>query len=176
VTRIQFPQTPLHRGTSFLSFLVVASLTWCLRNARQKPLRRRFQAVVFGATICGTVALTLFAMWIWVFGLGTPTSGSTERPLVQATPTATRPVTWKAVRSIIAKQLNVPEERVTPGSRLRDDLNAKNDHVVKILTAFEVEFGIESQSPDDEVIFAAQDAFEYAQSPEAFTDRAFRSR
>jgi len=126
------------------------------------------RSVVFGATTCGTVALTLFAISIWGFGLGTLTSRSTERPLVQAATPATRPVTWEAVRSIIAKQLNVPEERVTPGSRLREDLNAKADDVAQITSAVEEQFGIVSEPPDDEVIFTAQDAFEFAQSPETF--------
>jgi hypothetical protein len=107
-----------------LSFLVVitASLVWCLRKARQKPTRSG--SVVFGATTFGSVAVTLFAICIWVSSLGTPTSGSTERSVIQATPP--RPVTWEEVRTIIAEQLNIPEERVTPGSRLPEDLKAKN--------------------------------------------------
>ena len=69
-----------------LSFLVVitASLVWCLRKARQKPTRSG--SVVFGATTFGSVAVTLFAICIWVSSLGTPTSGSTERSVIQATP------------------------------------------------------------------------------------------
>ncbi len=155
-----------------LSFLVVitASLVWCLRKAHQKPTRSG--SVVFGATTFGSVAVTLFAICIWVSSLGTPTSGSTERSVIQATPP--RPVTWEEVRTIIAEQLNVPEERVTPGSRLREDLKAKNTDVAKITWALEDRLGIEGEPNDDEVILTAQDAFEFAQSPETFKDQAFR--
>ncbi len=113
-----------------------------------------------------------FAICIWVSSLGTPTSGSTERSVIQAT--RPRPVTWEEVRTIIAEQLNVPEERVTPGSRLREDLKAKNTDVAKITWALEDRLGIEGEPNDDEVILTAQEAFEFAQSPETFKDQAFR--
>jgi acyl carrier protein len=155
-----------------LSLLVVvtASLVWCLRKARQKPTRSG--SVVFGATTFGSVAVTLFAIYIWGSSLGTPTSGSTEGSVIQATPP--RPVTWEEVRTIIAEQLNVPEGRVTPGSRLREDLKAKNTDVAKITWALEDRSGIEGEPNDDEVILTAQDAFDFAQSPETFMDQAFR--
>ena len=45
-----------------------------------------------------------------------------------------------------------------------------------ILTACEKEFGIVTQPNDDEVILTAEDAFEFAQSPDAFRDQAWISR
>ena len=152
-----------------LCLLLVASLAWCLRKARQEPTRSGL--VVFGATTFGTVAVTLFAICIWVVSA---TSGSTERSAALATPT--HAVTWEAVRSIIAEQLHVPEDRVTPNSRLREDLNAKMDDIVQITGALANKFGFESEPNDDEVILTAQDAFEFAQSPETFKDQAFRRR
>jgi acyl carrier protein len=85
-------------------------------------------------------------------------------------------VTWEEVRNIIAKTLNVPEQQVTPGTRLREDLHAQVNDITQILTGFETEFGIVTQPNDDEVILTAQDAFEFAQSPDAFRDRAWDSR
>ena len=163
---------PFSLRAIILCLLVVASLAWCLKKARQEPTRSGI--VVFGATTFGTVAVMLFAICIWALGDGTHTSGSTEQSAALATPIP--PVTWEAVRSIIAEQLHVPEERVTPNARLREDLNAKTDDVVQITGALENKFGIEAEPNDDEVILTAQDAFEFAQSPETFKDQAFRRR
>jgi len=152
-----------------LCTLVVAGLIWCLRKALQQRPRTTRSRVAFGATLSGAVALTLFANGTWVAGRQIPTSG----PVVQPTP---HPVTWQAVRSIIARKLAVPEEQVTPDTRLREDLHAQPDDIQQILGGFEEEFLIVTQPNDDEIIFTARDAFAFAQAPDSFRDHAFDSR
>jgi acyl carrier protein len=151
-----------------LCLLAIAALIWYLRNALQQPSQGGHRRLALGATTFGTLALMLFAIGIWVFGRETPTHGSAETSVTQ--PSA-RPVTWKEVRSIIAKVLNVPEQRVTPGVRLREDLHAQVNDIEQILTGFEKKFGIVTQPNDDEVILTAEDAFKFAQSPDAFRDQ-----
>jgi hypothetical protein len=64
---------------------------------------------------------------------------------------------------------------VTPDTRLRVDLHAHPDDILKILDSFEEEFLIVTQPNDDEIIFTAGDAFAFAQAPDNFRDHAFGS-
>ena len=152
-----------------LYLLVVAGLIWCLLKALQQQPRTTRSRVAFGTTLSGAVVLTLLATATWVVQRQAPPIG----PVVQPTP---HPATWDAVRSIIARKLAVPEERVTPNTRLREDLRAQPDDIQQILGGFEEEFRIVTQPNDDEIIFTAQDAFTFAQDPETFRDRARDSR
>jgi acyl carrier protein len=152
-----------------LGLLVAAGLIWCLRKNLQQQPRATRSRVAFATTASGAIVLTLFATGIWVVSHQAPPSG----PVVQPTP---HPVTWEAVRSIIARNLVVPEEKVTPDARLREDLEAQGEDIQIMLGSFEKEFGIVAQQNDEDIIHTAADAFALAQDPEAFRARARDSR
>jgi acyl carrier protein len=164
---------PFSTRSVVLCLLAIAAAIWCLRNALQQPSQARGRRLAFGATTLSTLALVVSAIAIWVGGRATLAHRSAE---ISVTQPSAHPVTWEAVRKIIAKALNVPEQQVTPGTRLREDLHAQVNDIEQILTGFETEFGIVTQPNDDEVIFTAEDAFEFAQSPDEFRDRAWDSR
>ena len=52
------------------------------------------------------------------------------------------------VKAIIVQQLAVPEEKVTPEARFREDLEADSLDLVELIMAFEDEFG--GQIPDED--------------------------
>ncbi|HEX9733937.1 MAG TPA: acyl carrier protein [Thermoanaerobaculia bacterium] len=68
------------------------------------------------------------------------------------------------VTSIIAEQLGVDSEEVTPGSSFTDDLGADSLDIVELVMAFEEEFGIEIPDEDSEKIAKVQDAIDYIQA------------
>jgi acyl carrier protein len=152
-----------------LCVLVVAGLIRYLRKALEPRPRTMRQRVAFVITLCSAAVLTLFTIGTWVYGRQPPTSATVVQP-------APRPVTWEAVRDIIAEKLHTSKEQVTPDTRLREDLHAKPNDIQQVLLGFEEQYRIVTQPNDDEIIFTAQDAFAFAQDPEGFRDRAWQSR
>lgn len=67
---------------------------------------------------------------------GTPEGARQARPL------ANRRI-WSALVGIIAEQLAVPRERITPDSRLHGDLAAEPAAIFEVILAAEDEFGVE---------------------------------
>jgi len=65
------------------------------------------------------------------------------------------------VKSIIAEQLGVDAEEVTPEASFTDDLGADSLDIVELVMAFEEEFGIEIPDEDSEKISKVQDAIDY---------------
>ena len=65
------------------------------------------------------------------------------------------------VKSIIAEQLGVDSEEVTPEASFTDDLGADSLDIVELVMAFEEEFGIEIPDEDSEKISKVQDAINY---------------
>lgn len=55
---------------------------------------------------------------------------------------------FEKVRKLIAEQLNISEEKVTPETRIVEDLGADSLDMVEMLMTLEEEFGIEV--PDEE--------------------------
>jgi len=152
-----------------LCLVVVAGLVRYLRKALAQRPRTIGRRVAFVTTLCSAAVLTLFAIGTWVYGRQPPTSASVVEP-------APPPVTWEAVRGIIADKLHTPKGQVTPNTRLREDLHATPDDIQQVLGGFEEEYRIVTQPNDDEIIFTAEDAFAFAQDPEGFRDRARQSR
>ena len=62
---------------------------------------------------------------------------------------------------IIAKQLGVDEENVTPDSSFMEDLGADSLDTVELVMALEEEFDIEIPDSDAEKIQTVQDALSY---------------
>ena len=65
------------------------------------------------------------------------------------------------VKKIIAEQLGVEEEEVTPSASFIDDLGADSLDTVELIMAFEEEFGIEIPEEDAEKIATVQNAIDY---------------
>jgi len=67
------------------------------------------------------------------------------------------------VKEIIAKQLGVDAEKVTPEASFMDDLGADSLDTVELVMAFEEAFTIEIPDEDAEKIIKVQDAINYIQ-------------
>ncbi len=65
------------------------------------------------------------------------------------------------VKSIIAEQLGVKPEEVTPGASFIDDLGADSLDTVELVMALEEEFGIEIPDEDAEKMTSVGDAIKY---------------
>jgi acyl carrier protein len=65
------------------------------------------------------------------------------------------------VKKIIAEQLGLEEEDITPESSFVDDLGADSLDTVELVMAFEEEFGIEIPDEDAEKILTVQNAIDY---------------
>ncbi len=65
------------------------------------------------------------------------------------------------VKSIIAEQLGVKPEEVTPTASFIDDLGADSLDTVELVMALEEEFGIEIPDEDAEKMTAVSDAIKY---------------
>jgi acyl carrier protein len=64
-------------------------------------------------------------------------------------------------RGIIAEQLGVEPDQVTPDASFVDDLNADSLDLVELIMSLEEEFGIEISEEDAEKIRTVGDAEEY---------------
>ncbi len=65
------------------------------------------------------------------------------------------------VKSIIAEQLGVKQEEVTPEASFIDDLGADSLDTVELVMALEEEFGVEIPDEDAEKITTVGDAVKY---------------
>ena len=65
------------------------------------------------------------------------------------------------VKKIIAEQLGLEEEDVTPEASFVEDLGADSLDTVELVMAFEEEFGIEIPDEDAEKILTVQSAVDY---------------
>jgi len=65
------------------------------------------------------------------------------------------------VKSIIAEQLGVKAEEVTPTASFIDDLGADSLDTVELVMALEEEFGVEIPDEDAEKITTVGDAIKY---------------
>lgn len=65
------------------------------------------------------------------------------------------------IKEIIADQLGVEAEKITPEAKFVDDLGADSLDVVELIMAFEEEFGIEIPDEDAEKIQTVGDVINY---------------
>jgi acyl carrier protein len=71
--------------------------------------------------------------------------------------------TFEKIRAIIADQLGVEPEQVTPEASFVDDLNADSLDLVELIMAFEEEYGMEISDEDAEKITTVGQAWDYVQ-------------
>ncbi|MBE3577366.1 MAG: acyl carrier protein [Limnochordales bacterium] len=65
------------------------------------------------------------------------------------------------VKKIVAEQLQVEPERVTPEASFVDDLGADSLDIVELVMAFEEEFGMEISDEEAEKIQTVGDVIQY---------------
>ena len=70
----------------------------------------------------------------------------------------------KRVKKIIAEQLGVKEEQITPQASFVDDLGADSLDIVELVMALEEEFECEIPDEDAEKITSVQQAIDYVSS------------
>ena len=71
------------------------------------------------------------------------------------------------VKKVVASQLNVVNEKLSPTASFVDDLGADSLDVVELVMAFEEEFGIEIPDEDAEKIRTVGDAVSYISKKQA---------
>ena len=69
--------------------------------------------------------------------------------------------TFEKVRTIVADQLGVEAEEVTPNSTFVDDLGADSLDIVELIMRFEDEFGVEIPDEKAEKIKTVNDIVKY---------------
>jgi acyl carrier protein len=65
------------------------------------------------------------------------------------------------LKKIIAEQLSVSEDEVTPEANFIDDLNADSLDLVELIMSLEEEFNVKISDEDAEKIRTVQDAMDY---------------
>lgn len=65
------------------------------------------------------------------------------------------------LKKIIAKELSVSEEEVTPDASFIDDLNADSLDLVELIMALEEEFGVKISDEEADRIKTVKDAMDY---------------
>jgi acyl carrier protein len=72
--------------------------------------------------------------------------------------------TFEKIKKIIVDLLGVPEEKVVPEARFREDLEADSLDLVELIMAFEDEFGGEISDEEAQKITTVKEAIEYLDS------------
>ena len=67
------------------------------------------------------------------------------------------------IKAIVAEQLGVSEDEVTPEASFTDDLGADSLDIVELVMAIEEEFGLEIPDDDAEKIQSIGDAISYVE-------------
>ncbi len=68
------------------------------------------------------------------------------------------------IKTIIAEQLQIDEDQVTPDASFMDDLGADSLDTVELIMALEEEFDMEIPDSEAEKIRTVQDALDYMES------------
>ena len=71
---------------------------------------------------------------------------------------------FEKVRKIIADQLNIAEDRITPDVRLVEDLGIDSLDTLEMLMALEDEYGIQISNEDAQELKTVQDIVNYIEA------------
>ena len=71
------------------------------------------------------------------------------------------------IKQIVAEQLRLTEEEVTPEASFIEDLGAASLDLTELIMAFEEAFGVEIADEDAQKILKVKDAIAYVQSKQA---------
>ena len=76
------------------------------------------------------------------------------------------------VREIVAEQLGVSEEEVTPEASFIEDLGADSLDIVELVMALEEEYGLEISDEEAEKIRTVQDVVKYIETHQQQGDQS----
>jgi acyl carrier protein len=71
------------------------------------------------------------------------------------------------IKQIVAEQLRLTEEEVTPEASFIEDLGADSLDLTELIMAFEEAFGVEIADEDAQKILKVKDAIEFVQRKQA---------
>ncbi len=71
---------------------------------------------------------------------------------------------FEQIKKIIAENLNVEEESITPESSFKEDLKADSLDLIEMIMAMEEEFGLEIPSEDVEGLVTVKELMSYIES------------
>ncbi len=71
---------------------------------------------------------------------------------------------FEQMKKIVAENLNVEEEIITPESSFKEDLKADSLDLIEMIMAMEEEFGMEIPSEDLEGLVTVQDLMTYIEN------------
>ena len=71
---------------------------------------------------------------------------------------------FEQIKKIVAENLNVEEENITPESSFKEDLKADSLDLFEMVMALEEEFDLESPSEDLEQLETVKDVMTYIES------------
>ena len=71
------------------------------------------------------------------------------------------------IKQIVAEQLRLTEDEVTPEASFIEDLGADSLDLTELIMAFEEAFGVEIADEDAQKILKVKDAISYVQSKQA---------
>lgn len=74
---------------------------------------------------------------------------------------------FERVQGVVAEQLGVDPEKVTPEAEFVQDLNADSLDLVELIMQLEEEFGVEISDEEAENIVSVNDAMEFIQEHQA---------
>ncbi|HLI50202.1 MAG TPA: acyl carrier protein [Thermomicrobiaceae bacterium] len=74
---------------------------------------------------------------------------------------------FERVQAVVAEQLGVDPEKVTPDAEFVQDLNADSLDLVELIMQLEEEFGVEISDEEAENIVTVNDAMEFIQEHQA---------
>ena len=115
-------------------------------------------------------AMSALCFVVLIGGLGTlftlnETNGAQSAPIERLEPSE------ENIRKIIARELQVPEDRVVPGARFDTDLNAHEvDMQEMVELQFQSIFGLDYSKGDEDMLITVQDAFDYVAAPAQFRE------
>jgi acyl carrier protein len=69
--------------------------------------------------------------------------------------------TFDEIKAIVAEQLGVDEDKVTPSASFANDLGADSLDTVELVMALEEKFGVEIPDEEAEKIVTVQDALDF---------------
>jgi acyl carrier protein len=100
-------------------------------------------------------------------GDGRPASSAGDRSLIREEEMAE--VTFDKFKSIVAEQLGVDAEKVTPEATFQEDLQADSLDLVELIMAFEEEFGMEISDDEAQKLRTVGQAWQYVKDKAAVT-------
>jgi acyl carrier protein len=156
------------RGVGVVEAAIFLIVITAVLGQLRAALRRTGTTAITVTTAVLALGLVLVADAIWAFGgewLGVP--AGTPRP--QSVSVQRLEPSEENIRHIIARELQVAEDRVVPDARFDTDLNAHEvDMQEMVELRFQRVFGLDYRAGDENMLITVQDAYDYVAGPGEF--------